>query len=216
MRIGDVLAHQEIGCSLLRPRHPGVCMLDLLGLAITLGLLATYPQKFVFAVLPGSIALLYAVSCVYHWFPVNGVRQKADYFMIAVVIAATYMPFWGNRDVLPTSIADPRLALLGAIFLGTCTTRLSPWRSVERVGGFLYLVLGLFGTVVSFNELPHWISLPGAVMFQTGSVLYFVQFLVYAAKRPNPWPGRFSYREVQHIVLLVATTPHSWIVLTHL
>jgi len=206
------IAHREVGCG-WRPRHPLVCMLDIAGCAITLALLAAYPQKFIVAILPWSIAALYAVSCLYHWLPVHAVRQKLDHLMIAVVIAVTYLPFWWTQ--LPTPEPLLLTLILGALFVFVCALKLF-FISRQTLGGIVFLIMGLVGTLVSFNGLRVWLPTPAFACFWLGLMLYLLQFAIYAGKKPDLWPEHFGFRELQHVLLLWATTLHSVVVLRYL
>jgi hemolysin III len=44
------------------------------------------------------------------------------------------------------------------------------------------------------------------VLLALGGVLYSVGALVYATKRPNPWPRVFGFHEVFHALVIAAAT----------
>jgi len=212
MRFEGIFAHQEAGCG-LRPRHPMVCILDVAGFVVTLGLLAVYPQKLVVVVLPLAMLMQYAISCAYHWLPHNGVWRRLDHLMIAVLITATYVPYWGT--MLPAEQALPRFVVVGVILGCVCVAQFFFFKW-QILGGILFLALGLYGNLVSLYELPGWLPPMGFIFFWAGMSLYLVQFAVYAARKPNPLPERFGYREVQHLILVAATTLQSIAVLKYL
>ncbi len=91
-----LLAHREVGCGLLRPRRPILCGIHVLGFAIQVALLLMYPFKPLVAVLPLTVMLQYVVSGASHWFKDDLLRLKADHVMISLLIAATFIPFWGT------------------------------------------------------------------------------------------------------------------------
>lgn len=208
----SIIAYREEGGGLW-PRHPVVCALDIAGFAAMVGLLATYPQPFTVSVLPITIAALYIVSGVFHWLPHNTVRQKVDHCMIAMVIATTYVPLWAT--LLPLNVALKRFATLGVILCCVLAIKLLRihWRAV---GGAAFLLLGAYPVLTSVFELQEWLPAAGLFCFWAGIVLYALQHAVYASKWPDLLPQRFGFREVQHSILLVATTAHSWTVLAYL
>ncbi len=209
----DAIAYREVGADFLHPRHTMVCALDLVGLSITLYLLATHPQKFVVAVLPMCIALLYVASFFYHLLPVHPLRQRLDHLMIAVVIAATYVPFWATQ--LSASEANGRFFILGALFLGVCIQKIF-FISVDKVGAALFLMLGAYGTFLALSEMQLWLQYPALEYFWAGVALYVMQMAIYHFGWLDLLPQRIGHREFQHVVLLFATTLHSVVVLEYL
>lgn len=209
----DAIAYREVGADFLHPRHTIVCALDLVGLSITLYLLATHPQKFAVAILPICIAVLYAVSCLYHWLPVHSLRQRLDHLMIAVVIAATYVPFWATQ--LPENEAKGRFFILGALLLGVCIQKIF-FISWHKLGGVLFLMLGAYGTFLAFSEMKLWIPRPALDYFWAGVAFYVLQMAIYGFGWLDLFPQRIGHREFQHVVLLFATTLHSVVVLEYL
>ena len=196
------LAHQETPIG-LRPRRPIVCGIDILGLVVTLSVLASYKPSPQVAILPIAIAAQYAVSCVYHWLPQHILRQKADHLMIVVLIGVTVVPYWST--LLSETEMLWRLSTLTILTASICTIRwfCFPW---SKVGGWLYVMLGSFGLTISFYEFQEWLPLLGLVGFWLGIALYVVQFMVYTNEKPDPIPEVFGFREIQHVVLLCATT----------
>ena len=214
MAVRHALAHNEIGCGFTRPRHPVVCAIDVIGILVTLGLLSAYPQKLLVASLPLSIVLLYGVSCLYHWLPAHPIRQKADHLMIAAVIDYHYLPFWGTQ--LPMDVAIPRSIGVAFIFCAVCIAKIR-YIEWEKVGHVLFVMLGLYGIVFSYEEVRGWVSFPGVVLFWMSIILYVAQLAIYSSGRPYPlWFGFIGNRELQHVALLVATTSISVDVLVYL
>jgi hemolysin III len=46
-----------------------------------------------------------------------------------------------------------------------------------------------------------WVLLAGGIVYTVGAV-------IYATKKPNPWPKYFGYHEVFHILVIVAAVLH--------
>ena len=55
-----------------------------------------------------------------------------------------------------------------------------------------------------------WASLHVAafVLLFTGGLLYTVGAVIYALRRPNPWPASFGYHEIFHALTVVAAACH--------
>ena len=88
--------------------------------------------------------------------------------------------------------------------------------SWHKTGGVMFLVLGLFGTGISFYGLKSWLPSAGFLLWWAGLTLYMTQFVIYSFRRPDPLPNCFGFREIQHAVLVAATTSHSVVVLNYL
>ncbi|MES2931259.1 MAG: hemolysin III family protein [Patescibacteria group bacterium] len=197
----NVFAHREDDCGLF-PRHPVVSIIDLIGAGIAIGFLVA--QAVSPFVLPIVIAAQYLASCVYHWRPHCRVRQTIDHLMIAVLITATYVQFW--MQSLPEGSWRWRVLVLSAVMAVILVVRLL-LPDKEKLRGILFLVLGLGGLGMSVAA-PDMLSAVGWAGFLAGVALYFLQFVIYSRKKPNPVPGAFGFREVQHLILLAATTLH--------
>jgi hemolysin III len=48
-----------------------------------------------------------------------------------------------------------------------------------------------------------------------GGILYTVGGLIYALKKPNPWPELFGYLEVFHLLVIAGSVLHYWLVLIY-
>lgn len=192
------------------PRRYLVCVIDLIGLCISVLAILIYRPPFVIAALPVAIALQYAVSFLHHFMPFAWWRSKLDRSMIFFVIAATYVPYWGQ---LPQDQAITRLEWVVLAALVGCLLLLIGAPSYFI--GFYWTVFASAGIVISLQngELEKW--LPNALpLFLVGSAFYGLQGLIYALKWPDPYPPYFGYRVVQHLSLLIATTIGTVVVLT--
>jgi predicted membrane channel-forming protein YqfA (hemolysin III family) len=108
-----------------------------------------------------------------------------------------------------------RLSVLALLAL--CVVALKLLRMQWQVaGGAAFLLLGLYPITWSFWEVQSWLPPQGLWCFWAGLALYVLQQAVYAFRYPNPLPGLFGFREVQHSILLVATTTHAWVVVKYL
>ncbi|MDO8518311.1 MAG: hemolysin III family protein [bacterium] len=188
-------------------------MTDLTGVIITLALLAIYPQRPVVAILPVAIALMYIMSCVYHWLPYHVLRQKLDHVTIAVVVAVTYVPYWVT--MLPWQDTLPRYSFVGILFAVTVAVK---WFRISwhKTGGTMLLLLALFGSIVSFGEFYRGLPAFGFVCFWLGAILYLAQFAVYTRKRPDLLSAWLGYRGLQHALLLLATTLQTFVAVRYL
>lgn len=163
----------------------------------------------------GMIAL-YTVSTLYHWLPLseNGTRvlRKMDHMMIFVLIAATYTPFcliplrgpWG-WSIFGTVWGLAALGIVFKIF----------WIDAPRwLTAGMYVCMGwvaLVGIWPLVNTLP-----AGALAWLVGGGLFYtLGAVIYACKRPDPWPGRFGFHEIFHVLVMLGSMCFFWAVYTY-
>jgi hemolysin III len=150
-----------------------------------------------------SMIELFGVSALYHigrWRATIERRLRAlDHANIFVFIAGTYTPLCVNilagwfRPTLLSLIWA--LAALG-IGLATLTARTPRW-----VHAIVYVAMGW----VALLALPAFLALHLsmlALVLVLGGALYTIGAVVYATKRPNPWPTVFGYHEIFHLFVI--------------
>jgi hemolysin III len=193
----------------LYPRHPGVVILDVIGVVTSLWWL-TQSQHWTTDVYLATFVLLYGVSGLYHHYYDRSWLAKLDHIMIFWIVAITALPYWDH--IIPWDWYPGGLLLIFIIcILGTVVKLVSFLPRV--VSAIAYLAAAapmVIDFIVSYDEIPalqYWLWL-------FGIVLYTIQLAVYTRMRPDPYPSQFGYREIQHIVLLAATNLHSWIALS--
>ncbi len=62
--------------------------------------------------------------------------------------------------------------------------------------------------VGAMPEFFHYLGVAGFSLMMAGGLLYTVGAVVYACKRPDPWPRVFGYHEVFHSCVVVAAALH--------
>ena len=160
------------------------------------------------AVFATSLILLYVTSATYHriaWSTTpRRVVKRLDHAMIFVLIAGTYTPF-----CLDVSLAwgVPLLSVVWALAgAGVLLKVLRPdaprWLSVG-----LYVGLGWIALVAASEVIDRYAGTPLGLLIG-GGVLYTLGGLVYALRRPNPWPRVFGYHEVFHGLVVAGSAVH--------
>ena len=199
----------------LRPALRGVLHAATLPVAVAaLGLLwtstgPTFGSRLSVAVFGVSLMALYAVSSSYHLgrFPASVRRQLArlDGAVIQLFIAGTFTPIafhaldgaWRTWSLLIAWI----VALVGAGIAA------SPVTAPRWVGTAGYIAVGWM-TVVPFSKIVMALPWEAAGLIVLGGVLYTLGGVVYALKRPDPFPRLFGYHEVFHLLVVAASTAH--------
>ena len=149
------------------------------------------------------------VSAFYHrgTFSV-GVRRlmrRLDHSMIYVFIAGSYTPFGlvALGDGMGTQVLTG--VWLGGLFgIGT---KLFWLDAPDWVSATLYVVVGS-SMVLALPELIAAIGVWPVVVVAIGGAAYIVGAVVFATKRPDPWPAVFGYHEVFHALVIVGAICH--------
>lgn len=199
------LHYEESGSkATFRPRHPIVCFLDMVGIVMAMFFLFQSTHVAVQSYLL-SIVLLYVISALHHWLTYKDWSRRLDHIMIFVVIAMTALPYWGAYPPLRWSPAGPVLIAV-IIALGVTAKLISYYPKV--LSATLYTVAGL--PMVSYFIL-NWSNVPEPynVLWIFGVGLYVFQMLIYTFHWFDFKAELFGFREIQHIILLTATTIHS-------
>jgi hemolysin III len=172
-------------------------------------LVADSPSGYVGgAVFAASLMLLYTTSATYHRFfwrtAIRRMLKRLDHAMIFVLIAGTYTPFcldvslaWG------ISLLSVVWSLAGAGILLKVIWPDSPrWLSVG-----LYVSLGWVAIVAAAEVVDRYAGSPLALLL-AGGALYTIGGVVYALRRPDPWPRVFGYHEVFHALVVGGSAIH--------
>ncbi|HAL87137.1 MAG TPA: hemolysin [Deferribacteraceae bacterium] len=169
-----------------------------------------------FSVYGSAMILLYAASAAYHLIPLNekGTRilKKLDHVMIFMMIAGTYTPFclvplrggWGWTIF---GIVWG-FAVVGVFF------KLFYINAPRFLSTSIYLAMGWI-SIVAIYPIVKNIPAGGVIWLASGGVLYSIGAVIYALKKPNPWPGVFGFHEIWHIFVLAGSFCHFMVMLLY-
>ncbi len=203
------VAHAEQRPLLRGYFHLGAAIASGVGL-IGLLLLAHSPRAYVGgAVFALSLVLLYSVSATYHivhWGRrMSGVLKRLDHSMIFVVIAGGYTPFC--LIVLRGAWGISLLAVVWSLAAAGIALKVA-WPNPPRwLGVGLYLATGWIA-LVAVGQFASWFTLFPALLLVGGGVLYSTGAVIYALRRPNPFPRVFGYHEVFHVLVIGGSVMH--------
>jgi hemolysin III len=156
-----------------------------------------------------TVCGLFGVSALYHrkvWsHRAYQAMKRLDHSMIFIFIAGTYTPF--SVLLLPEPAATTVLCVVwGGAILGVGIKLI--WTHAPRwIGALLYIALGWTAALV----IPDFLRSGGItvlVLLAAGGVAYTAGAVLYALRRPNPWPTVFGHHEFFHACTLVAATCH--------
>jgi hemolysin III len=156
-----------------------------------------------------GLCLMLAASALYHRLSCSPRMRSAlcriDHSAIYLFMAASYTPL-----ALLLLEGTSRWVVLVSVWAGALfgVTLSVAWITAPRVlNAIAYVALG-WAAMIAFPELSADLSVAPLVLFAAGGVLYSVGAVIYALKRPNPWPSTFGFHEVFHALVIAAAVTH--------
>jgi len=166
------------------------------------------PAKWAAAVFMTTSLLLFGNSAVYHrfnWGPtVKAVLKRIDHANILLLIAGTYTPL-AVLALVPEKGTLLLFLVWGGALLGILFRVF--WINAPRwLYVALYLVLGWAAVMYMVDLVRANVAM--MVLVCVGGILYTIGAVIYAMKKPNPWPGRFGFHEIFHVCTVLAFLCH--------
>jgi hemolysin III len=154
------------------------------------GLLAIY--------VAGTMAM-FGVSSLYHRVPWRdrgfGVMSRLDHSTIFLAIAGAYTP-----TAIVALSGWQRPAVLVIVWTGALVGVLLEWLPVRvprTLFTAVYVIVG-WSAALALPQLFAGLGPTGFGLLLGGGLLYTFGAVVYATKRPDPWPKVFGFHEVFH------------------
>jgi hemolysin III len=156
-----------------------------------------------------GLCALFGASGLYHrwrWNPSwRPLLRRIDHSTIFVFVAASYTPV-----ALLVLEGDLRLVVLIAVWAGALGGVILSvaWITAPRVlVAACYLALGWVAVAV-LPQLIERLDVAPVVLLASGGLLYTAGAIVYASRRPDPWPHVFGFHEVFHALVIAAALAH--------
>ena len=152
------------------------------------------------------VAGCFGASALYHrptWQPrARSWLARLDHAGIYLLIAGTYTPF--GLLVLSPGWAIPVLTIVWGGALAAIALKLF-WPGLpKRASAGIGLGLG-WVAVVAFTQLLK-LPLAGLLLLLAGGLAYSLGAIIYARRRPDPFPRVLGYHEVFHGLTIIAAT----------
>jgi hemolysin III len=156
-----------------------------------------------------GLCALFAASGLYHrwrWNPRwRPLLRRIDHSTIFVFIAASYVPI--ALLVLSDGLRIAVLVAVAAGAIGGVALTVGWPTAPAWMDAAAYLALGWVAIVAAPDLVDR---LPGAplALLVAGGLLYSAGAIVYATRRPDPWPRTFGFHEVFHTLVILAAAAH--------
>ncbi|MCP4020525.1 MAG: hemolysin III family protein [Desulfobacteraceae bacterium] len=169
-----------------------------------------------FAIFGSTLILMYTASSLYHGLKISAkgllVFRRLDHIMIFMLIAGSYTPVclvplrgpWG-WSLFGTIWGIAIVGIIIKIFF----MKVPRWVSTS-----IYLVMGWMCLVAIYPLIMalewksfFWLAL-GGLFYSTGAI-------VYALKKPNPFPKYLGFHEIWHFFVLSGSACHFWFCFNH-
>ncbi|NYE02232.1 hemolysin III [Kineosphaera limosa] len=213
-RFGDALDNAGHIVDAVKPHlrgwlHAGTFPLVLLSGLALVAATPTQRGRIGMAIFVATACLLFGTSALYHrgrWRPgAHKLLKRLDHANIFLIIAGTYSAF--ALTLLPPGQARTLLAIMWIAALGGVLFKVF-WVSAPRwLSTPIYIALGW---VAVFYIEPFYAA-GGALVLALiilGGVLYTLGGVVYALRRPDPWPRWFGFHEIFHSLTIAAFAAH--------
>ena len=181
-------------------------------LAATVPLVALAPDgmaRGAALVYGAGMCVLFAGSAAFHRLRcgprLRSLLCRIDHSAIFIFIAASYTPV--ALLVLSGTVQMVVLVSIWAGALGGVTMSVAWITAPRALVAACYLALG-WVSIVAMPQMASKLGVAPFVLFAAGGLLYTVGALVYAFRRPNPWPRTFGFHEVFHALVIAAAAVH--------
>lgn len=164
-----------------------------------------------FSIFGATLILMYTSSFIYHMVNVSDKAletfRKVDHIMIFMVIAGSYTPIclvplngpwgWSLFGVVWG-------AALSGIFIKIFALNAPRWISTA-----IYLCMG-WVCLVAIYPLVKVLDSGGLFWLVLGGVAYSLGAVIYAVKKPDPFPNVFGFHEIWHLFVILGSFCHFW------
>ena len=156
------------------------------------------------AIFASCVAFCFGASAIYHrptWQPrARSWFARLDHAGVYLLIAGTYAPF--GLIVMSKGWAVPVLAVVWGGALLAIMLKLLWVQAPKWLSAAIGLSLG-WVAAAAFSQLLK-LPMTALLLVATGGLLYTAGAIVYARRRPNPYPAVFGYHELFHVLTIAA------------
>ncbi|MDK7748858.1 hemolysin III family protein [Brevibacterium sp. UMB10442] len=204
----DITRFMEIRPSWRGWIHAGAFPLAVAGGLAAVILCPTIASRLASAIFAITGMMLFGTSAMYHrgsWrVRVRILLRRLDHANIFLITAGTYTP-------LAVLLLDPPASwwLLGIIWTGAILGVIFRliWISAPRwLFVPVYIGIGIAG--IGFIPSMWMHNLAAGILIVIGGASYITGAVIYALKRPNPFPAQFGFHEIFHTATVIGYGCH--------
>lgn len=152
---------------------------------------------------------MFGVSASYHtlrWAPHGrSIMRRLDHSAIFLAIAGAYTP------IMAVALTGwQKVVVLGAAWGGAVigmTLEWLPLKVPRPLFTAIYVIVG-WSAAIAFPQLYRSLGGAGFALMLGGGLLYTLGAVVYALKRPDPWPRVFGFHEIFHLFTIAGAGCH--------
>jgi hemolysin III len=135
--------------------------------------------------------------------------RRLDHAGIFLMIAGTYTPV-----CLLAVKGEAGQHLLIAVWIGAALGSIKSvvWVNAPKALFALLCVIYAWAVLGQWTAVHAGIGDRGAWLLLVGGVLYTTGAVIYALKRPDPFPATFGYHEIFHVLVIAGAVCHFFIV----
>ncbi len=164
------------------------------------------------AIYGGTLILLFSSSSFHHTVGTMGpkwhaVSRRMDHIAIFLLIAGTYTPV--TLLVLSPGWGWSIFGVVWGLAVAGTILKLFRPHTPRKFTVALYLLMG-WVAVVAVWPLSQQMAGPAQALMVFGGIVYSVGAIVYARKKPDPWPQRIGFHGLWHVFVMVAAASHVW------
>ena len=152
-----------------------------------------------------GMAELYIMSAIYHlgrWRAhTHQVLRAIDHSNIFVLIAATYTPLCFN--LLTGTMRSLILGLIWTLAIAGVVASIYARRMPRWFNTGLYVAMG-WTVLLAVPDFLQVLPPVAVILLFLGGLLYTMGAVVYALKRPNPFPTVLGFHEIFHLFTIAA------------
>jgi hemolysin III len=164
-----------------------------------------------------SVMMLFGVSALYHcvqWQPAaRAWMRRLDHASIYILISGTYTPVMAHT--LSGEKSQTILALVWGISVAGIMLELLVKRVAKPLLALTYIGLGWVAIAV-VSDMAAALSILAMTLLGAGGIIYTIGGIIYATKKPNPWPSTFGYHELFHLLVILGVVCHYAVVALYL
>jgi hemolysin III len=184
-------------------------VIGVLGIIMVAAAGASASERLWLVVYLAGTLTMFGVSALYHTFPwdahARSIMRRLDHSAIFLAIAGAYTPIMAVAVSGWQKVVVLCLAWGGAIV--GMTLEWLPIQVPRPLFTAIYVIVGWSATL-ALPQLYQNLGPAGFALVLGGGLLYTMGAVVYALKKPDPWPRVFGFHEIFHLFTLAGAGCH--------